>query len=165
MTRCIFGFAALMMLLGTGQAKAAIVHLTDIDSGTTSPSGDYRWLDVADQVYAESYRNSYGYTQAAVQVEYATPAATLHGMLTATNLKPNFAYQLKLVVGQSDPGFENVGFTGRWWHKTWNGSQWANGHNLNNKGHDLPSTTSKRIHSLCRWHAECAYSSSDLEEP
>jgi hypothetical protein len=40
------------------------VILEDIDSGTTSPTGQYRWLDVADQPYSASYRDNYNYTQA-----------------------------------------------------------------------------------------------------
>ena len=66
---------------------------------------------------------------------YFTDATTLHGTLTATNLKPNFAYQLKLVGSSSYPlAKEIIGLTGRWWQMEWNGSSWVNGQNLNNKG-------------------------------
>ncbi len=43
--------------VATGPDTGAVLH--DIDSGLTSPSGDYRWLNVADQVYAETYRVSF----------------------------------------------------------------------------------------------------------
>jgi hypothetical protein len=126
---------------GSGQGSvlvgpASVIVMEDIDSGTTSPTGVYRWLDVNDQVYAESYRNNYNYTQANVQVSYMADTTTLSGTLRAGNLKPNFAYQLKLV---GDPNIdaaanERIGLAGRWWQEEWNGTDWVNGQNLNNKG-------------------------------
>ena len=117
-----------------GQSKqkyTAEVQLEDIDSGLTSPTGDYRWLDVADQAYSDAYRNTYDYTQAKVEVAYAPVGEALEGVLKASNLKPNFAYQVKL---GGDPinypeANENIGFAGRWWCETWDGSEWTNGHN------------------------------------
>ena len=113
---------------------ASTVTLVDVDSGTTSPTGQYRWKDVADHNYAESYRNSYNYTQADVQLDYTTDANMLYGILFATNLKPNFAYQLKLVGTAGTAANELIGLTGRWWQEEWNGTTWSNGQNLNNKG-------------------------------
>jgi len=49
-----------------------VIYLLDIDSGLTSPTGDYRWLDVSNQSYSTTYRNSYNYTQANVSVTYNT---------------------------------------------------------------------------------------------
>lgn len=118
----------------------ASVVLADIDSGTTSPQGNYRWMDVADQVYdvddtdGYSYQTTYNYTQASVQVDFFTDSQALHGTLTAANLKPNFAYQFKLVGTAGTEANERIGFTGRWWQEEWNGSEWADGWNLNNKG-------------------------------
>jgi hypothetical protein len=117
-----------------------IARLGDIDSGLTSPQGDYRWLDVNDQVYSESYRTNYNYTQANVWVQHTTNSSILQGMLIASNLKPNFAYQLKLVGTPEALSNEPIGFTGRWWQEEWNGKPvgsggaWINGQNLNNKG-------------------------------
>ncbi len=104
-------------------------------AGSGDTSG-HRWMDVADHLYRESYRESYNYTQAAVSIDYFTDAATLHGTLTATDLKPNFAYQLKLIGSSIDPdGKEQIGLTGRWWQTEWvDGTGWTNGQNLNNKG-------------------------------
>lgn len=116
------------------------VVLNDIDSELTSPQGDYRWLDVNDQVYAESYRNNYDYTKASVLIQHSTDSNMLHGLLIATNLKPNFAYQLKIVGTPETPSNELIGFTGRWWQEEWNGLEegnggaWINGWNLNDKG-------------------------------
>lgn len=113
------------------------VTLADIDSGTTSPTGQYRWMDVADNIYAESYRNSYNYTKADVSIYYTTDANMLYGTLSAGNLKPNFAYQVKLVGTPGTTSNELIGLTGRWWQEEWNGTTWVNGQNLNNKGDGL----------------------------
>ena len=115
-------------------AWADTVILEDIDSGTTSPTGQYRWLDIANQAYSDSYRTTYNYTQAYVQVDYVSLGTVLSGTLTATDLKPNFAYQVKLLGTPGTPANEGVGLAGRWWQEEWNGSEWANGGNLNNKG-------------------------------
>ena len=110
------------------------VYLEDLDSGLTSPTGEYRWLDVANQPYSTTYRTSYNYTQANVSLTYDTQGATLTGTLQAENLKPNFAYQLKLVGTPGTPSNEQIGLSGRWWQEEWNGTAWTNGQNLNDKG-------------------------------
>jgi hypothetical protein len=110
------------------------VFLEDLDSGLPSPSGVYRWLDVANQPYSTTYRDSYNYTQATVSVTYDTQESTLTGTLQAENLKPNFAYQLKLVGTPGTSSNEQIGLAGRWWQEEWNGTSWTNGQNLNDKG-------------------------------
>ena len=123
-----------MILLIQITTIGAIVDLTDIDSHTTSPTGQFRWLDVADQQYGTNYINNYDYTQANVQIDYYTDTNSLYGTLTASNLKPNFAYQLKLVGTSGTPSNEYIGYAGRWWQEEWSGTEWTNGQNLNNKG-------------------------------
>jgi hypothetical protein len=127
-----FGLAA----NGASAESPLTVNLADIDSGLTSPQGHYRWMDAADQVYAAGYQNTYDYTQASVRVDFFTDAAALHGALTASNLKPNFAHQFKPVgKPQADAqSNEAIGLTGRWWQEEWNGTAWADGKNLNDKG-------------------------------
>ncbi len=119
-------------------------ELEDIDSGLTSPTGSYRWLDVADQLYSTSYRTSYDYTQANVDVTYAAIGNTLHGTLNAINLKPNFAYQLKLVgTGSGTPdedANEHIGYTGRWWREEWDGTAWTSGTNSNDADYNTHHT-------------------------
>lgn len=128
----------------------ATTQLQDIDSGLTSPSGDYRWRDVADQLFSDSYRSSYNYTQASVQVSYDNVGNTLKGTLTAVNLKPNFAYQLKLAGAPGTSTSERIGLAGRWWQEEWNGSQWTNGQNLNDKGDgSTPSPNDNTYFSRC----------------
>jgi len=111
-----------------------IIFLLDVDSGLTSPTGDYRWLDVANQAYSATYITIYNYTQATVSVTYNTQGNKLIGTLQAINLKPNFAYQLKLVGTSGTVANERIGLAGRWWQEEWNGTAWTNGQNLNNKG-------------------------------
>jgi hypothetical protein len=110
------------------------IELEDIDSGTTSPTGQYRWRDVADNIYDQNYIDSYNYTEADVLINYWTDSNTLHGTLSAFNLKPNFAYQLKVVGYAGTAANELIGLVGRWWQEEWNGAAWVNGHNLNDKG-------------------------------
>jgi hypothetical protein len=110
------------------------VRLVPVDPYLTSPSGTYRWLDVADQAYSSSYRSAYNYSQAMVDVAYVKSGNSFEGTLIGVNLKPNFAYQLKLVGIPGTAENERIGFAGRWWQEEWDGSSWVNGQNLNNKG-------------------------------
>jgi hypothetical protein len=112
----------------------ASAALNDIDSGQPDPAGNYRWIDVADQLYSVAYRESYDYTQADVVVQFFPTDTRFRGSLIAANLKPHFAYQFKLVGIPGTPSNEWIGLTGRWWQEEWNGTAWVNGQNLNNKG-------------------------------
>jgi hypothetical protein len=94
----------------------------------------YRWMDVADQAYSSNYQSSYQYSQGTVSVFYNKAGKTLVGKLVARNLKPNFAYQLKLVGTPGTADNELVGLAGRWWEEEWDGAAWINGQNLNDKG-------------------------------
>lgn len=129
-----------LAVLGTGllglecDGSARTIQLEDVDSGLTSPSGNYRWLDVADQEYSAVYRTNYNYTQARVVVNFAPSPQPVQGTLLATNLKPNFAYQLKLVGNSGTAANERIGLAGRYWQEEWSGTNWAGGQNLNNKG-------------------------------
>ena len=117
------------------------VNLAFIDPGVTA-FGGYRWRDIAGNLYSDSYRNSYGYNLSGVQVQlsFSDTAATFIGSLTATNLKPNFAYQMKLAGFPDTESNEPIGFTGRWWQEEWDNTnqEWTNGQNLNNKGTGYP---------------------------
>ena len=118
---CI-GLALLCFFTMNTYAMAATILLENIDSG------NYRWLDVANQAYSADYRegeDSYNYTQASVEVTYETTGTTLHGTMVATNLKPNFAYQLKLAGFPGTPANERIGLAGRWWQDQWDGTKWT----------------------------------------
>lgn len=110
------------------------VTLTSADPDLTSPSGYYRWMDVAGQTYSSDFQDSYNYSQATVHISYNTVGESLTGKLIAQNLKPNFAYQLKIVGTPGTTDNELIGLAGRWWQEEWNGSAWTNGQNLNDKG-------------------------------
>ena len=130
----VLTFVITCLFAALNPAQGATIFLQDIDSGLTSPQGNYRWLDVADQEYGPSYRESYDYAQATVEVNYSFVVTGIQGTLTAINLKPNFAYQLKLVGSAGTPANDRIGLSGRWWQEEWNGSEWTNGQNLNSKG-------------------------------
>lgn len=129
------------------------VWLTPVDPDITSPSGDYRWMDVADQAYSSDYRDSYHYSQAAVKVTHSRFGNTFSGVLIAQNLKPNFAYQLKLVCTPGTVDNERIGLVGRWWQEIWDGSAWSDGWNLNDKG-DGSSPNPNDITYFARRHIE-----------
>ena len=103
-------------------------------SVTAAPMVDYRWLDVADQVYSAAYRGDFTYDSAQVSVYYEERDLTFNGTLTAVDMKPNFAYQVKLVGEPGTDANERIGLTGRWWQEEWNGMAWINEKNLNDKG-------------------------------
>ncbi len=90
-----------------------------------APLGDFttpRWLDIADYQYSNAYQSSYTYEQANVTLDYNFSSTTFGGTLNASGLKPNFAYQMKLVGYGSDSSDtkklwtnEQLGYAGRWW--------------------------------------------------
>jgi hypothetical protein len=130
----IYDMVSITTNYGYGVSASSWRTLSMTDSSLTSPSGTYRWMDVANQAYGTSYRNSYNYSQATVTVNYYDVGNRLSGRVIARNLKPNFAYQLKLVGTPGTADNERIGLAGRWWQETWNGSAWTGGTNLNNKG-------------------------------
>jgi hypothetical protein len=113
--------AAALMFAAAGPCAARRVELVP------SPAADYRWRDIGANLYSPSYQASYLYDDASVVVEFPQCMDSLFsGRLTAENLKPNFAYQMKLVGkpegiwGQDgdDVTNERIGYTGRWWRVT-----------------------------------------------
>ncbi|MBN2136792.1 MAG: S8 family serine peptidase, partial [Sedimentisphaerales bacterium] len=121
--------------IGATTSQMAVV-LENYGAGSS-----YRWKDVAGQLYSAAYQSSYTYDDADVQVSFNTVDTTLRGRLTASNLKPNFAYQFKLIgtpihqLGDTNYGTnELIGLNGRWWQQEWLGGSWSGGGNLNSKG-------------------------------
>jgi lysophospholipase L1-like esterase len=110
------------------------VDLGTIDPGLISSTGAYRWIDVAEQSYSAQYQSTYDYLNADVKVRYNYVGKTLAGELIAKNLKPNFAYQLELVGDPGTAANERLGLAGRWWQEEWDGNEWINGQNLDDKG-------------------------------
>jgi len=92
-----------------------------------SPASNYRWRDVATYVYSPAYQATYLYDSAGVTVDFdRCRDSVFAGHLTATDLKPNFAYQIKLVgkpegiwgSAGDDTTNERIGYAGRWWRVT-----------------------------------------------
>lgn len=96
----LFAFAFVFPI--TGAVVTDTVCLSDIGSGT------YRWKDVAPNTYSTGYQGSYSYSNDGISVciTYEVAGSTFRGTLTASGLKPNFAYQLKLEGDPSLPGSE-----------------------------------------------------------
>ena len=125
---------ALLLFAAAHITPAETITLSQVSPTTTSPNGIYRWLDAADQQFSAAFRNSFQYSQASVTVEFETPSPTFRGTLTAVGLKPNFAYQVKLLGTPGTDSNERIGLAGRWWQQMWLGASWSAGWNLNNKG-------------------------------
>jgi len=80
-----------------------------------------RFLDVAGRAYSREVIERFAPRDPTspgphVTVEYLARAETFVGRIRGTGLKPNFAYQLKLLGRYADDpsGFEKIGYTGRW---------------------------------------------------
>jgi hypothetical protein len=131
---------AVLMLISVGSRFTVeaqdfkSVELVPITGPGAAQPSDYRWRDVADNLYSANYRTHYEYSQAQVEITFGRADQFFKGTLTALNLKPNFAYQLKLVGIPSTSSNEMIGLTGRWWQEQWDGTAWTNGQNLNDKG-------------------------------
>ena len=130
--------ALIILLVGSaltvGAPQLQTITLVPPSGPNAPPVSAYRWRDVADNLYSGGYRMAYGYSDALVQVTFYEVYPFFHGTLTASNLKPNFAYQLKLVGNPGAPSNEKIGLAGRWWQEHWDGTAWVGGQNLNNKG-------------------------------
>ena len=79
-------------------------------------TGEPRFMDVAGHTYSKRFRRCFTYgPPSEALISYRRKAKTFMGQLKAKHLKPNFAYQLKLVGTPSDiQSMERLGFTGRW---------------------------------------------------
>lgn len=90
---------------------------------TCKPDPQFRWLDALDHPYSEAFRKRFSYKKAHVVVSLAKASPTFQGRLKARKLKPNFAYQMKLVGMPSflwpqkndDAANRRLGERGRWW--------------------------------------------------
>lgn len=84
----------------------------------TSGSGsNNRWMDIADNLYSPIYQSSFTYAQTVATMSYINASSTFSGILTATGLKPNCTYQMKLVGDSNTDDWSNeqLGYAGRWW--------------------------------------------------
>jgi hypothetical protein len=120
------------LLLGLAAAILSAVAAgppTAAHAGTAALSAVYwdtanqRWRDAATTPYDVGEIASYDYASATVVFAYPDQAPAFGGALTGSNLKPNFAYQVKLNGKPNyfwgsegdDLANERIGFAGRWW--------------------------------------------------
>jgi hypothetical protein len=119
-------------VLITGLMMLALsVHAQDLTlQGVTT--GNFRFKDLGGQAYGQTYIDAFSYTNSSVTVSLDSPGLKyLAGNLTATGLKPNFCYQIKIVGNPSkgattpeqiaaadDATNERIGRQGRWWRVT-----------------------------------------------
>ena len=112
----------------TVEATSTPAMLSPVDWGEQP-----RWKDIAFNGYDPAMTAAYTYDTPTVAITYENEAATFTGDLTATGLKANFAYQLKLngkptrlvaassvawPAAQSDDwANEQLGYAGRWYWK------------------------------------------------
>lgn len=101
---------------------------------------DLRWCDLTGQPYSQKFQHTFHY-DSQVRVVWQTADGIPRGLLQAKRLKPNFAYQVKLVgrkpitsaehapLPTQDPeGWASwqLGHRGRWWcpQEGWNVGDW-----------------------------------------
>jgi hypothetical protein len=122
-TRLLFVFFLLFVFCSN--LGAGTVQLHPIGDVTTWPDTPFRWKDVADFTFADDYQGDFTYDQPAVTATYCDTSNHFTGTLSAAGLKPNFAYQIKLVgkpqkvwgEDGDDWANEQIGYAGRWWRK------------------------------------------------
>lgn len=129
--KSVWSFLAATAVFCTCIQADSVTQVTFEDYG---PNSAYRWMDAADQVYGESFRSTYSYANAEVVVTHNARGYALQGHFEARGLKPNFAYQFKLLGEPGSETNELIGLAGRWWEQEWTGTGWTTGWNLNNKG-------------------------------
>ena len=110
-----------------GPCRSETVDLEPAIDVTAWPDAPFRWKDIATNLYAQTYRDTCQYEDAEVTVTFeAWQDSAFAGHLSGTDLKPNFAYQVKLVgkpealwgLEGDDVTNERIGYAGRWWRVT-----------------------------------------------
>lgn len=103
----------------------AVVNLEPAPVLTAKPEQSWRWKDAADNPYSDRFKANFTYEGAQVEVRFPKQAERLTCTLGARKLKPNFAYQVKLVGmppsvwGEKGDAATNrrLGELGRWWRR------------------------------------------------
>jgi hypothetical protein len=114
--------AAVAFLFAAGSTTTASAGRVSL-SAVYWDSGHQRWRDAATTPYDEVEIAGYDYETATVVFDHLEQGPTIRGTLTGSNLKPNFAYQVKLNGKPTyfwgsegdDLANERIGFAGRWW--------------------------------------------------
>ena len=96
----------------------SVTQLQSLSPDLPSYSEYFIQKDVANNPYGLDYQDNYNYgpeDNTCVTVIFKTVNARLEGTLIACNLKPNFAYQVKLEGFPDHQSNEWIGYQGRWW--------------------------------------------------
>jgi hypothetical protein len=110
------GGATLGSAGGSDVQPMALVNLP-LTNANAAASG-YRWGDIAGNLYNSNFSGAFTYSTPTVTVSFDDMGGTtLSGTLSASGLKPNFAYQIKLEGKPTADawGNERIGYLGRWW--------------------------------------------------
>jgi hypothetical protein len=118
-----YKFTIFLLLFSFSNSGAGTVQLQSIGDISTWPETSFRWMDIADFLYSTDYQANFNYDQPSVTLTFCTAANIFAGTLKVTGLKPNFAYQIKLVgkpeniwgEDGDDSANERIGYAGRWW--------------------------------------------------
>ena len=116
---------ALATVVIPSMGRPGMVNLQPAGDVTTWPDTPYRWMDIADFLYATGYRDFFNYGEPTATLSFCAISPTFDGTLVASGLKPNFAYQVKLIgkptkawgADGDDWANEQIGYAGRWWRK------------------------------------------------
>lgn len=121
-----------------GCAGGDVIYGTTTLPAKSVDSGDLRWRDIPEQMYSAGFRDpDFYFSTGSVVVNWDDYSQTLSGTLVATGIKPNFAYQMKLIgrtgvtSASTPPSSESdlegwaswqLGHNGRWWclEDAWN---------------------------------------------
>jgi hypothetical protein len=122
-SRLLLGLAAAIMLAAVAVAPTAAYAGTAALSAVYWDAAHQRWRDAATTPYDVGKIATYDYASATGVFAYQDRGPTVGGMFTGSNLKPNFAYQVKLNgkpayfwgLEGDDLANERIGFAGRWW--------------------------------------------------
>lgn len=103
----------------TAQKMEYILNSTNsaLMHGQNDPKNE-RWLDISGNIYSTDFIRNFSYTNhpPEVRVTVDKKAPSFRGRIEASGLKPNFAYQIKLMGNYSrcPETFETIGYLGRW---------------------------------------------------
>jgi hypothetical protein len=103
----------------------AEVRLEPAPALTAKPEQEWRWRDANDNPYSEAFRAHFTYEGSEVTVRFRKAAPDFECRVRARKMKPNFAYQVKLVGmprsvwGERGDAASNhrIGELGRWWRR------------------------------------------------
>lgn len=79
-----------------------------------------RWADISGNYYSADFVRGFDYAKPGedgprVLLRYARSGPSFRGRIEARNLKPHFAYQIKVLGDYRHPdAFDRIGYTGRW---------------------------------------------------